>query len=51
MDIEIKIDNMETIPEIPKKEPMFSSGCKMGTLMFVGSMIIIAGIILGITLG
>jgi carbonic anhydrase/acetyltransferase-like protein (isoleucine patch superfamily) len=42
-----EIQDHVTLPN----QPLFSNGCKIGTLLFVGSMIIIGGIIVGISVG
>ena len=36
---------------LPKKAPMFSSGCKIGTSIFVVSIIVIGVIFLAVSLG
>jgi hypothetical protein len=56
MDTTVKVGDIGFTPEIPQvlapqEEGVCSSGCKIGTLMFVGSMILVGGIIVAILLG
>jgi len=49
------MEKEQIIIEIVNKQPQsqvptFSSGCKIGTMMFVGSMILVGGIIAAVVL-
>jgi len=49
-----KVSEVDVIGEgnpINQSQPLCSNGCKVGTLLFAGSMIIIAGIIVGVSVG
>ena len=49
-----KVSEVDIIGEgkpIYQSQPLCSNGCKIGTLLFAGSMIIIAGIIVGVSVG
>jgi hypothetical protein len=49
MDTTLEIRKESEVDPIDK--PLCSNGCKVGTLLFAGSMIIIAGIIVGVSVG
>ena len=49
-----KVSEVDVIREGEERgidQPLCSNGCKIGTLLFAGSMMIIAGIIVGISVG
>jgi hypothetical protein len=48
---ESEVDVIREGNPINQSQPLCSNGCKIGTLLFAGSMIIIAGIIVGISVG